>query len=150
MDFPSLPFEQINLNNELLNIVNIQPQEIYQSTFDLMMIFGREDDVRQAEVNLSAISKLANRGIILSAPGNNSDIYSRYFYPFGGAPEDPVTGSAHCVIVPYWSKRLGKQKLYACQGLKRQGELWCEINDDRVRLAGECQLYLEGHIFLPD
>lgn len=150
MDFPALPFNQISAAAELLNTVNVKPKEIYQSTFDLMMIFDKENDVRQAEVDLAAISKLANRGIILSAPGNSSDIYSRCFYPFGGAPEDPVTGSAHCAIIPYWSNRLGKQKLHARQGLKRQGELWGEIKNDRVLLAGECQLYLEGQIFLPD
>lgn len=64
-------------------------------------------------------------------------------------PEDPVTGSAHCVIAPYWSSRLGKNKIHAIQGLKRKGELLCEVARDRVLLSGSCQLYLQGHIFLP-
>ena len=106
-------------------------------------------EVKSAHLDLNTIARIQKRGIILSSPGSHSDIYSRCFYPGCDVPEDPVTGSAHCVIAPYWSERLNKKKIHAYQGLKRQGELLCEINMDRVLLSGSCQLYLEGHIFIP-
>lgn len=150
MDFPALPYTKVIPKPELLNAINMKPKEVYQSTFDMMLIFDREEEVKIAQLDLNAIANIQARGVILSAPGSNSDIYSRCFYPGCDVPEDPVTGSAHCVIVPYWSERLGKKKIHACQGLKRHGELFCEVNLDRVLLSGTCQLYLEGHIFIPD
>lgn len=151
MDFPALPYTPIILSPLVLKALNIQAVETYESTFDLLMILENEDVVKDAKPNLYEISKLKYRGIILSAPANqnNVDVYSRCFYPGCDVPEDPVTGSAHCVIAPYWSNRLAKHEIYARQGLKRKGELRCEIVNDRVLLSGSCQLYLQGHIFLP-
>lgn len=148
MDFPALPYTKIAPQTELLEAISVKPIEVYKSTFDLLLIFDHEHDVEQAQLDLNAIAKLPHRGIILTAAANHTDVYSRCFYPACNVPEDPVTGSAHCVIAPYWSERLGKKKIYACQGLERQGELWCEISMDRVLLSGSCQLYLEGYIFL--
>lgn len=150
MDFPKLPYTKITPVSTLLDAINVKPQEIYESTFDMMLIFADEEEVKAAQPDLKTIAKIQKRGIILSAPGHNSDCYSRCFYPGCNVPEDPVTGSAHCVIVPYWSERLGKKKIHARQGLQRQGELLGEVNLNRVLLSGSCQLYLEGNIFLPD
>lgn len=148
LDFPILPYNEMTPSDALLNALSIKPLETYESTFDLLLIFDNERSVKETQIDLEAISKLKKRGIILSAPGQNVDIYSRCFYPACGVLEDPVTGSAHCIIAPYWSKRLGKQKLHAIQGLKRQGELFCEVTQNRVLLSGACQLYLQGHIFI--
>lgn len=150
MDFPALPYTKINPAPELLATIGVETREVYKSTFDLLCILNSEEMVRQAQPDLQAIAQLDHRGVILSAPGNQSDIYSRCFYPACDVPEDPVTGSAHCVIAPYWNNRLGKQKIHATQGLKRQGELWCEVQESRVLLSGACQLYLSGAIHLPE
>lgn len=150
LDFPILPYTEVTPPAELLQAMNVKPREVYESTFDRMLIFREEDEVKAARLDLNAIANIQKQGVILSAPGSDSDIYSRCFYPGCDVPEDPVTGSAHCVIVPYWSERLSKKQLHARQGLGRQGELFCEIKGNRVLLSGLCQLYLEGHIFVPN
>lgn len=149
MDFPALPYHEISPSSELLNSLNVCPVAVYESTFDLLLIFDNEHDVQQAKLDLNTIAKLPHRGVILSALANGADIYSRCFYPGCDVPEDPVTGSAHCVIAPYWCERLGKTKIHAKQGGSRQGELWCEVTANRVLLSGRCQLYLEGCISIP-
>lgn len=149
MDFPALPYQKITPAAEVLNALSIKPTEIYQSTFDLLCIFEHEFDVRNIQLNLLAISQLEHRGIILSAPSSSSDVYSRCFYPACNVPEDPVTGSAHSVIAPYWCNRLNKTRIHAVQGLKRQGALECEIKDNRVLLTGTCHMYMQGTIFIP-
>lgn len=149
MDFPALPYTQIEPLPALLAAMNITPQAVYESTFDLLLIFDDETEVERAKLDLNAISLLQSRGVILSAPSSKVDVYSRCFYPGCDVPEDPVTGSAHCVIAPYWSERLGKNTIHALQGLKRQGQLTCEVTGQRVLLSGSCQLYLQGNIFLP-
>lgn len=150
MDFPRLPFAKITPHAELLKAMSIQPLEVFESTFDLLCIFRDEQDIQTIQLNLNAIAELNHRGVILSAPAKKTDIYSRCFYPGCDVPEDPVTGSAHCLLAPFWSERLGKKTIHAQQGFKRQGELWCEVHSDRVLLSGSCQLYSEGHIFLPE
>lgn len=135
--------------NNLSETAFIVPDEVYQSTFDLLCIFNDEVLVKQAKPDLNAVANMFCRGIILSAPALETDVYSRCFYPGCDVPEDPVTGSAHCVIAPYWCTRLNKKKIHACQGGTRQGELWCEVDQNRVLLSGYSQLYLQGQIRLP-
>jgi predicted PhzF superfamily epimerase YddE/YHI9 len=86
--------------------------------------------------------------VIATAPGNASDFVSRFFAPAQGVPEDPVTGSAHCSLIPYWSQRLGKKKLHAYQVSARGGELWCEDRGERVTISGKAVRFLEGTILL--
>jgi predicted PhzF superfamily epimerase YddE/YHI9 len=88
-------------------------------------------------------------GVIATAPGDECDFVSRFFAPAFGIPEDPVTGSAHCTLVPYWAKRLGKTTLRARQISPRGGELFCELRGDRVEIAGRAVKYLEGEIEVP-
>ncbi len=102
LDFPALPYTQIEPSTELFAAMNVTPQAVYKSTLDLLLILKNESEVEKAKLDLNAISFLPHRGIILSAPSARADIYSRCFYPGCGVPEDPVTGSAHCVIAPYW------------------------------------------------
>lgn len=148
LDFPILPYTQIEPSTELLAAMNVTPQVVYKSTLDLLIILKNESEVEKAKLDLNAISLLPHRGVILSAPSAKADVYSRCFYPGCDVPEDPVTGSAHCVIAPYWCDYFKKNTIHALQGLKRQGQLICEIKDKRVLLSGSCRLYLQGEIFL--
>ncbi|KTD04427.1 epimerase [Legionella geestiana] len=150
MDFPALPYTKITPASELIEAIGMHPAEVYESTFDLLVILNNEEDVRNARPELDVIGKWPSRGVILSAPDSHGGVYSRCFYPGCDVPEDPVTGSAHCVIAPYWSERLGKNTIQAIQGLKRQGALLCRVQDNRVFMSGSCKLYLQGHIFYPE
>ena len=149
MDFPALPYSPVTPTPSLLKALNVQAKEVYESTFDLLVILDSEREVQEVKPDLQAIGELQERGVIFSAAASSADVYSRCFYPGCDVPEDPVTGSAHCVIAPYWAKRFGRNSIHALQGLRRQGELWCDVVGDRVLLSGSCQLYLQGHIFLP-
>ncbi|MFJ1268556.1 PhzF family phenazine biosynthesis protein [Legionella lytica] len=149
MDFPALPFAKIEPSAELLKAIKIVPEEVYRSTFDTLCIFKDAELIKNAQPDLNALANIDCRGIIFSALATDADVYSRCFYPGCDVPEDPVTGSAHCVIAPYWSARLHKKKIHACQGGNRQGELWCELNQERVILSGYSQLYLQGEIYIP-
>jgi predicted PhzF superfamily epimerase YddE/YHI9 len=95
---------------------------------------------------MEPFTRLDKFAVIVTAPGRYCDFVSRFFAPAKGVPEDPVTGSAHCTLVPYWSKRLGKPKLHARQVSQRGGELWCEHLGERVQVSGHAVLYLEGTI----
>jgi predicted PhzF superfamily epimerase YddE/YHI9 len=87
-------------------------------------------------------------GVIVTAKGHSADVVSRCFYPGAGIPEDPVTGSAHCNIVPYWAQKLGQTKLDCLQLSQRRGTLRCELKGDRVLMTGSCVLFLEGKIYV--
>jgi PhzF family phenazine biosynthesis protein len=149
MDFPALPFTKIELTEELVHALGFAPDELYQSTFDMLAIVNDSLKVKDAKPNLNALAQINCRGIILSSPGTDTDVYSRCFYPGCDVPEDPVTGSAHCVIAPYWCARWDKFTIKARQGGERQGELLCEVKNNRVLLSGSAQLYLQGEINLP-
>jgi predicted PhzF superfamily epimerase YddE/YHI9 len=97
---------------------------------------------------MDALSKADRFAVIATAPGKDVDFVSRFFAPAQGIPEDPVTGSAHCTLIPYWSKRLGKTKLHAYQASPRGGELWCEDRGERVTISGKAVQFLEGTICL--
>jgi len=148
MDFPALPYRKIENSEELLKLSDIQPEHFFQSKFDLLCVFKNQQEVFKAQPDLEKMAKLNYRGVIFSSVGDKTDIYSRCFYPKCGVPEDPVTGSAHCVLMPYWAESLQKKKITALQGLHRQGDLVCELVGERVILSGECQLYLVGKIYL--
>jgi predicted PhzF superfamily epimerase YddE/YHI9 len=87
-------------------------------------------------------------GVIVTAKGEGSDFVSRYFAPRIGIPEDAATGSAHCTLAPYWSRRLGKQRLHALQLSQRRGELWCESLEDKVKIIARAARYAEGFLYL--
>ncbi len=112
----------------------------------MLVVFDDERTVREISPDFLLLARGEQRGTIVTAPGNDCDFVSRFFAPNFGVPEDPVTGSAHCVLIPYWSRRLGKKKLHARQISKRGGELFCEDHGERVTIAGKAVLYLEGTI----
>ena len=113
-----------------------------------MLVFNSEDEIRKATPAFDRLSKLSNRGVIITAKGNQVDFVSRFFAPQSGVNEDPVTGSAHTTLTPYWSEQLGKTELTAMQLSARQGHLQCKYLSDRVEISGQAKLYLTGEIYL--
>lgn len=114
-----------------------------------LVVLGDERAVLGLAPDMAGIQALDRRGVIVTAPGGDCDFVSRFFAPARGIPEDPVTGSAHCVLVPYWADRLGTDDLHARQVSARGGELFCRLRGDRVRISGSAVLYLEGKILVP-
>ncbi|STX51672.1 phenazine biosynthesis PhzF [Legionella busanensis] len=148
LDFPRLTYQH-SKDAELIKSVVDQPIiELYESELDYLAIFAEEGHVTQAQVNLIILSNLPKRGLILSSVSSEADFYSRCFYPKHNIAEDPVTGSAHCVLAPYWSNRLGKSQLHAIQGLERKGDIFCEVKDKRVYMSGYCRWYLKGQLVI--
>ena len=123
------------------------PAEIWKSR-DWMAVFNCQEDVRAIQPNFDLLAKVPGGKVIVTAPGRDCDFVSRFFAPGAGVNEDPVTGSSHCTLIPYWSARLGKTKLFARQISKRGGELHCELRGDRVSIGGRAALYSEGTIFV--
>ena len=146
LDFPSRPAIHIELPNGLAEALGEkQPIAVYRSR-DYLVVYETEDDIVELEPDFFALSKMDTLGVIVTAPGKNSDFVSRFFEPSAGIPEDPVTGSAHCNLIPYWADRLGKNELHAFQLSARKGELWCELKGDRVLISGNAVTYLRGEI----
>lgn len=115
-----------------------------------MAVFDTAAEVLALRPEFSLVAKLPTDGLIVTAPGTDCDFVSRYFAPHAGIDEDPVTGSAHCTLVPYWSRRLGRTRLHARQVSTRGGELFCEDQGQVIRMAGRGVLYLRGEIEVPD
>ena len=148
MDFPSRPPIPIEIPNGLTEALGKQPLAILRSR-DYFLVYETEDDILSITPDFFALSKMDTVGVIITAPGKKSDFVSRFFAPGAGIPEDPVTGSAHCNLIPYWAKKLGKEKLHAYQLSARKGELWCELKGDRVLMSGKAVTYLKGEIYPP-
>lgn len=146
MDFPSRPPEPTSCTEDLVVALNAEPQEVYTSSRDLLAVFENEDDIRALEPDFAKLDALDAFAVIATAPGKVADFVSRFFAPKAGVPEDPVTGSAHCTLTPYWSRRLDKAKLHAFQLSRRVGELFCEDRGDRVSIKGRAVLFLKGEI----
>ena len=125
-----------------------QPIEAYQGKTDYLLVFENEHQIQNIEPNIPEIAKINARGIIVSSISENYDFVSRFFGPNCGVNEDPVTGSAHTTLTPFWAEKLGKNKLTAKQISKRGGVLECELKNDRVLISGKCKTYLKGEIFI--
>jgi PhzF family phenazine biosynthesis protein len=146
MDFPARSAYSQDLPAGLNEALRITPQAVFGSAEDLLVVLDSERTVRAVQPDFFALERVACRGIIITARGDQSDFVSRFFAPQVGIPEDPVTGSAHCVLIPYWAGVLRKNDLHAFQVSKRGGELFCKHAGDRVKIAGKAVLYLEGTI----
>jgi PhzF family phenazine biosynthesis protein len=145
MDFPSRPPARVDPMPALALALGAEPLELWSSR-DLMAVFADEDAVRAIQPSFDRIHALGVFGVIVTAPGRSVDFVSRFFAPLMGVPEDPVTGSAHCTLIPYWSRRLSRTRLSARQISRRGGDLDCEDRGERVRIAGRAVQYLEGTI----
>ena len=152
MDFPAYAMEHCpEPPADLLQGLNIKPLEIYavQATLNYYALYETEEQVRSIAPDFKIIERLHPYGVVVTAPGANSDCVSRYFVPGFGIPEDPVTGSTHSALVPFWSKRLNKKKIHARQVSRRGGELFCEDRGGRVQIGGNAVKYMEGKINVP-
>lgn len=149
LDFPARPGTPIEVSDELASALGARPREAYLAR-DILAVFDTETTIQTMRPDLGLVVTLDAFAVIVSAPGNAVDFVSRFFAPRAGISEDPVTGSAHCTLVPYWAARLGKTKLTARQLSLRIGELDCELLGDRVAIAGRTVEYLRGEINVPD
>jgi len=149
MDFPLLaPRACPDPPAILIEGLGKAPASVVQIEDNYFAVYAREQDVRGIRPNFRVLEKLHPAGVAVTAPGENADFVSRYFAPSYGIPEDPVTGSTHCSLAPYWSERLGKMSLHARQISERGGELWCEVRGERVILKGNAVLTLRGELLI--
>ena len=149
LNFPTDKLEQAELTPELTAGFNIAPRLAFKGKTDYMLVFENEEEIVQIIPSYDEIAKVKARGIIVTAKGDHADFVSRFFAPAAGVNEDPVTGSAHTTLIPYWAKRLGKSDLAAIQLSQRKGYLHCKYLNDRVEISGQGKLYLTGEIYLP-
>jgi len=147
MDFPVRTSEHVSTPPALAEALRIDPVEVFTNEFNYLALFGSGQVLRTLNPNMAALARLDRPGVIVTAPGEGAyDFVSRYFAPAKGIPEDPVTGAAHCMLAPYWAKRLGKTMFRAFQASRRGGEIVCRVVGDRVKLEGACVFYLEGEV----
>jgi PhzF family phenazine biosynthesis protein len=169
LDFPSRPPRPCVAPDALIRGLGKPPLQVLKSR-DYFAVFESEADVRSLKPDFATLATLDALGVIVTAPGSDHalrsgagfqpatlsgvrlapsvpcDFVSRFFAPGAGIPEDPVTGSAHCTLIPFWAERLGKTEMFARQVSKRGGELFCRLAGDRVRIGGKAVLYLRGEI----
>jgi predicted PhzF superfamily epimerase YddE/YHI9 len=149
MDFPALAPWACGASPTALSAgLGKPPQTVVQIEDNYFAVYAREADVRNICPDFRMLEKLHPAGVAITAPGEDADFVSRYFAPSYGVPEDPVTGSTHCSLAPYWAERLGKTSLHARQVSERGGEMWCEVRTDRVILKGNAVLTLRGELLV--
>jgi PhzF family phenazine biosynthesis protein len=151
LDFPSRPAAPCPAPAALVRGLGADPVEVLRA-HDYLAVFADEAVVRALKPDMDALAGLDCEGVIATAPGPAGGAYafvSRMFAPQCGIPEDPVCGSAHCTLVPYWAARLGERKLTARQVSARGGELWCEDAGNRVRIGGRAVTYAQGEVEVP-
>ena len=147
MNFPAQPPEACETHPALIEALGKDPLEVLVSE-DYFVIFSVEQDILDLRPDMEKLKRVDLRGIVVTAKGNQADFVSRFFAPKFGVHEDPVTGSAHCALIPYWAKQLGKKNLLAHQISQRGGELFCRDEGTRVVIAGQAVLFMKGIITL--
>jgi predicted PhzF superfamily epimerase YddE/YHI9 len=149
LDFPVRPPEPVSATPPLLEALGGNPREVWAAR-DYLVVYDTAAEIRALQPDMKLLAQINRFAVIVTAPGEpGCDFVSRFFAPAQGIDEDPVTGSAHCTLIPYWAARLEKHRMVARQLSKRQGELHCELIGDRVSIAGRAVLYLEGSIHIP-
>jgi len=146
MDFPTDDLINVPEQLNISKAIGKQPLETYKGKTDYMLIYESQVEIEAIAPNFHLLNELDCRGVIVSSKGNDVDFVSRFFAPQCGIPEDPVTGSAHTTLTPYWSEKLNKKILSAKQLSERGGELECEFHGDRVKISGHGVCYLVGEI----
>ncbi len=147
MDFPARPPEPCVAHPELIAALGGDPEAVLAAR-DYLVVYRSEAEVRALQPDMERLRHTDRFAVIVTAPGEHADFVSRFFAPAQGVPEDPVTGSAHCTLIPYWSGRLDKTSLHAFQVSPRGGEIWCEDRGSRVQMTGDAVCFLEGVIAL--
>lgn len=151
MSFPQFhPVKPSEIPINLMQGLSLPPQEVLINQQAYIAIYETEEEVRSVVPELNLLSTLAPLDVAVTAPGDDHDFVSRYFWPANGGDEDPVTGSIHAGLAPFWSGRLGKSELVAMQVSRRTGLLHCRVQGDRVYISGQAVQYLEGTIEVPD
>ncbi len=145
LDFPATPPSPMATHEGLIQGLGMRPKEVHKSR-DYLALFESEADILSLKPNFDILGKLDCIGIIVTAKGKNSDFVSRFFAPAVGINEDPVTGSAHTTLIPFWAERLKKNVLHAFQLSERKGELFCELADSRVKIGGNAVTFFIGEI----
>jgi len=149
MDFPALaPWMCAAPPAALTEGLGKAPSTVLQIEDNYFAVYESQEDVKRISPDFRLLEKFHPAGVAITAPGENCDFVSRYFAPSYGVPEDPVTGSTHCSLAPYWAQRLGKTRLHARQVSARGGELWCEVRGERVVLQGRAVLTLRGELLI--
>ena len=148
LDFPSRMPVAAELPDIIKQSLNIQPKEVYKSR-DYLLVYDTEQEIADIKIDRQLFDQinLSPGGVIVTAKGDSCDFVSRFFTPQSTILEDPVTGSAHCSLIPFWANRLGKEELYAKQISDRMGELYCRNKGDRVTIGGKAKTYAVGHLW---
>ncbi len=146
MIFPSRPGVVCEAPHDLIDGIKVRPLEVLKSLEDFMVVLSNEDEVVNLNPDLDKLKNLEGRGTIVTSHGKETDFVSRFFAPQAGIPEDPVTGSSHTTLIPYWSKKLNKKSMSALQVSKRGGKIYCEDLGDKVKVAGKAVTYMTGEI----
>ena len=149
MDLPRRDPIVATLPNEIKNALNIQPKKVLKAR-DYLLVYENQKQIEDIVINREVFDQININpgGVIVTAKGENCDFVSRFFTPQATILEDPVTGSAHCTLTPYWSNELYKKRMIAQQISERKGELFCELKKDRVEISGKAITYFEGYISL--
>jgi PhzF family phenazine biosynthesis protein len=152
LDFPTRPLEELEqpefIAKQIEAACTIKPVNVIRSSSNCLAEFENEEQIRNLQPDIARVKELEFHGLIATAPGNNSDFVSRFFAPRVGINEDPVTGSIHCSLIPYWHKITGKKEMLAYQVSARGGELRCSLQDERVLIGGQGVLFSQGTITL--
>ncbi len=147
LDFPSRPVSETETPEGLIEAIGKQPKEVLKAR-DYFLVYETEQEIADIAPNFSELLKIPTHAVIVTAKGESCDFVSRFFAPEVGIFEDPVTGSAHCNLIPYWAEKLGKSEMFARQISQRGGELFCKLEGDRVKIGGNAVLYLKGEIYV--
>lgn len=148
LDFPARKPQIVALPELLKKSLNIQPHEVLKAR-DFVLVYPKEEDVKNIRIDRQFFDQLdlGTGGVIITAPGKKADFVSRFFTPGASVFEDPVTGSAHCSLIPYWSEKLQKEELHALQLSERGGKLFCRNEGERVKISGRARTYSIGKLF---
>ena len=146
LDFPKDNFNKIDEIDIVFNLTGTRPIETYIGDINMLAVYENEEDIKLMKPDFQNLINLDGQGLIVTSVSNDFDFVSRYFCPKYGINEDPVTGSAHTTLIPYWSMKLNKTKLHAKQVSLRGGELFCKNLDKRVLIGGKAELYMKGKI----
>lgn len=147
LDFPARPVSKTEISDNVIVAIGKQPKEVFKAR-DYFLVYESEQEISEIAPDFSKLLEIDAHGFIVTAKGDSADFVSRFFAPEVGIFEDPVTGSAHCNLIPFWAERLGKTEMFAKQISARGGELFCELVGDRVKIGGNAVLYLKGEIFI--
>jgi len=146
LDFPAAKAEPYKITQELTEALGCSFTEAYSTRNQLLVVLNSEKEIANLSPDFIKLKELEARAIMVTARGSDCDFVSRFFAPKVGINEDPVTGSAHCSLVPYWSNKLKKTTIHARQLSERTGELWCQLSGDRVMISGYAITYMQGMI----